>query len=67
MKVTTVAEKQPNVVITISWREAEILRYMFWNIDGKGEGRDFIRDLSEKLNNVGVPHAAHISFSGNFK
>ena len=67
MNVTAVPEQKPDVVITISWREAEILRTMLGRITGIGQGSDFASNLFIYLNNVGVRLDSSIIFSGEFK
>ncbi len=67
MKVETVPKQQPDVVITISWREAQILQGMCWNIGGSGEGRAFIDTLSDGLGDIHVEKIFDVSFSGAFR
>ena len=70
MDVTTVPEKRkPEVVITMSWQEAEILRDMCGgtNSGGPGSERDFIHTLNQKLLLVGIECIySRRSFQGKF-
>ena len=67
MKVETKPIKpKPEVVITLSWEEAEILLAVVGNISGGGVGRNVTTALYNKLNNLGVGLHADITFSGSF-
>ncbi len=67
MKVRLLSEEQPDVVITISWNEAVILRTMSEGISGLGPERVFMDEVGMTLNNVGVPLDNSTEFSGCFK
>ena len=67
MNVTTVPE--PEVVITMSWQEAEILRDMCGGTNpGKSGGElDFIHTLNNKLLLVGIKRSvSRRTFEGKF-
>ena len=66
MRAKLEQEKQPNVIITVSWKEATILRSMSEEIGGVGSGRDFTNDLGTTLNNLGIPYDKSTGFSGSF-
>ncbi len=70
MNVTTVPEeRKPEVVITMSWQEAEILRDM---CGGTSAGcicaeREFVHTLSQKLQQVGIKQdISRRGFQGKF-
>ncbi len=67
MKVRLLSEEQPDVVITISWKEAAILRTISDEVSGLGPGRVFMNEVGMTLNNVGVPLDNSTEFSGCFK
>ncbi len=67
MQVRLLSEEQPDVVITISWEEAIILRSISEGISGLGPGRVFADDVSLALNGVGVPLDNSTEFSGCFR
>ncbi|KKK97758.1 hypothetical protein LCGC14_2649540 [marine sediment metagenome] len=66
MKAKLEPKDQPNVIITVSWKEATILRSMSEDIGGLGSGRVFTDSLGVVLNNLGVPYDESIGFSGSF-
>ena len=67
MKAETTPEQRPNVVITISWWEAEVLRTMLGKITGNGTGRAFADELFVTLNNIGVEVVRSVNFTGSFQ
>jgi hypothetical protein len=66
MKARLEPKEQPDVIITVSWKEATILRSMSEEIGGLGPGRVFTDDLGVKLNHLGVPYDESTGFSGTF-
>ena len=67
MNVTTESEQKPDVVITISWEEAEILRTMMGTLVGGGSGRCFTDELYDHLGIIDVGTNSSIKFTGRFK
>ena len=67
MKARLVPEERPDVIITMSWAEAKILRIMSYGVGGVGLGRTFTDELGAVLNVVGVPLDNSIKFHGYFK
>ena len=67
MKVRKEPEERPDIVITVSWREAEILLSMCENTGGLGEGRAVTDNLSIALDSVGVCYDPAVRFDGVFK
>ena len=68
MKVTTVPiQQKPEVVITLSWEEAEVLREICGNINSSdGRGRRVTNELHDKFRDVGLRPTDEIRFSGRF-
>ena len=68
MKVTTVPEKRPDVIITLSWDEARILKAIIGSLGGNNTGRTFVDSLFDGLERKGVESDDRVSkvFSGSF-
>ena len=69
MKVETVPEQKPEVSITMSWQEAEILRDMCGGTSSGGLDleRDFIHTLNQKLQQIGLRQStSRRRFHGKF-
>ena len=66
MKARLVPEERPDVIITMSWAEAKMLRRISSGIGGLGPGRDFTNEIGIVLNGLGVP-LGDIGFSGHFQ
>lgn len=67
MKVTTEpVEQKPNVVITLPWEEARMLRTVVGGISGAGRGRKFTSKLYNNLEELGLSLDHSISFHGSF-
>ena len=67
MKVETKPiEQKPEVVITLSWEEAEVLRAVVGGIYGKHNGREFTTKIFDGLRDIGINNDEEISFSGSF-
>ncbi len=68
MKVETKPiETKPEVVITLSWEEARILRAVVGSICGMSRGRDVTSALYEGLGKEGISLAPSVHFSGRFE
>ena len=65
MNVSQVPRK-PDIIIAISWKEAQILQSIFDEISGEGEGRDFTESLRNKLDGLGIKANQSILFEGSF-
>ncbi len=67
MKVETKpVERKPEVVITLSWEEATILRMVCGGVGGGGKGRNFTTRLWRDLANLPIPHNFDFEFHGRF-
>ena len=67
MKVTTVPIQKPEVVITLSWEEAQILINVCGGIGGgsNNQGHKFTEELYDQLRNTGFK--SQYKFAGKFK
>ena len=69
MRVTTEpVEQKPDIVITLSWREALVLREICGCVLGKGYGREVTNELHQKFGDAGLTNHnyCNVSFSGKF-
>lgn len=69
MKVETKPiEQRPEVVITLSWEEAEVLLAVVGNISGWGQGRDVTSAIYDGITGLAVGlRSATVRFSGSFR
>ena len=58
-------QQEPNVVITMSWEEAGVLRAIGRGVRGRGLSEDVIYRLEDELVKVGVPYCGP-KFRGSF-
>lgn len=54
MKIETVSTQEPDVVITLSWKEAELLRAICGGTGGNGPGRRFTTEVEDRLASIGI-------------
>ena len=66
MKVETAAQPKPDVVVTMSWEEAQALRFIIGAISGVGHGRQIVDDLFNALCDADIEADDLIRFSGCF-
>ena len=67
MKVETKPiEQKPEIVITLSWEEASVMRTVCGGIGGGSQNRYFMSSLWRELSDRGVPAHPEFEFSGNF-
>ena len=55
MKVETVTERKPDVIITVSWEKAQALRSIVGAISGVGPGRQIVA-AGKAAGHLGVTH-----------
>ena len=65
MKVETATTRKPDVIITVLWEEAQVLRSVLGGIYGTSTHRSLTNDLYNKLGDLGV-NEANINFGGKF-
>ena len=66
MKVETAAQRKPDVVVTMSWEEAQALRTIIGAITGVGHGRQIVDDLFGALCDADIEADDLIKLSGRF-
>ncbi|KKL15949.1 hypothetical protein LCGC14_2500490 [marine sediment metagenome] len=66
MRVETAAQRKPDVIITVSWEEAQALRTIIGAISGVGHGRQVVDDLFDAFCDAGVEVDDLIKLSGRF-
>ena len=67
MQVTTVPETRPDVIITMSWKDARILKSILSKIVGKSLGRGMIDTLFGVLGAADIESDLDVKFSGSFQ
>ena len=68
MKAELASTARPNIIITVSWREAQILRSVCGGINGASENRAECTDkLYDVLSALEIDEDPKIVFSGVFK
>ena len=68
MKVTTApVQQKPDVVVTMTWEEAIILRSIVGRINGISPYRDLTSKLFDGLLGVGVGYNDAVNFHGRFE
>ena len=66
MKVTTEYEQKPDVIVTLTWKEATVLRAIGRGVLGRGPSQNVIYMLEDRLSEIGVPSCGP-KFSGSFR
>ena len=67
MKAEKMPMEQPDVLITLSWKEAEILQVVVGGIHGASPNRDCTDKLHDVLCDLGITEVSNVAFSGTFQ
>ncbi|KKL24241.1 hypothetical protein LCGC14_2417290 [marine sediment metagenome] len=63
-------EQNPEVIITLSWEEAKVLRAVCGGTSGIGPGRSFLNGLAGGLLSIGISYhygeAKEMTYNGKF-